>query len=238
MSKMRLIFISDTHSYHKKIELTNCDLLVCSGDISWKGERDILESFDRWIGKLKQKGIIREAVVIPGNHDLSGDSKFIRYYQPSFREFFKHCTLLVDQSFDFEGLKIYASPKTPKFGNWAYAYERGLEAKHTWSQIPDDTQLLVTHGPPHSILDQTYYGGENVGCEELYKRVKQLDQLIIHSFGHIHEAFGVEEVGGVHFINASTCTLQYNPTNSPVVVDLVKINDKWKVDSYFYYSAD
>ena len=31
--------------------------------------------------------------------------------------------------------------------------KRGLESQQRWNLIPQDTDILITHGPPHSIGD-------------------------------------------------------------------------------------
>jgi Icc-related predicted phosphoesterase len=229
MTKLRIACISDLHEQHREVKIPVCDLLVVAGDLTYRGSLSVLRDFNKWISELKQNNIIREAVLTLGNHDLSGDPRFHRYYQPNFRETFKDCALLMDESFEFEGLKIYASPQTPEFGNWAFLYQRGYVAEFIWSKIPEDVQLLVTHGPPEGILDLTEYGNEHVGCEELYKRVMQLPDLVVHCFGHIHEMYGTIEKDDKLFINASSCTLQYKPTNKAIVVDIEKVDDKWKV---------
>ena len=50
--------------------------------------------------------------------------------------------------------------------------------------------------------------------------IKALKDLKLNVFGHIHEAYGVEEVAGIKYVNASICTLQYQPTNAPIVVEI------------------
>jgi Icc-related predicted phosphoesterase len=132
----------------------------------------------------------------------------------------------VDESYEFEGIKIYGSPQTPQFGNWAHMYDR-RSSELVWDQVPNDTQILITHGPAKGILDQTDYG-DLAGCEGLYKKIMQLPDLLIHCCGHIHEAYGTQRKGDKLFVNASSCTLQYNPTNPTIVVDI------WKQDDYWY----
>ena len=56
------------------------------------------------------------------------------------------------------------------------------------SHIPPETEVLLTHGPPHGILD-TIHNGESVGCEELISRLRAIRPRL-HVFGHIHEAHG------------------------------------------------
>jgi len=50
-----------------------------------------------------------------------------------------------------------------------------------------------------------------------------LKHLKLFVGGHIHESRGeIVEYGKnkLHFVNASICTLQYSPTNSPIVVEI------------------
>src|SRR5690606_32317587 len=95
---------------------------------------------------------------------------------------------------------------------------RGPELAAKWALIPDDTDVLVTHGPPHGILDRTY-DHEPVGCEQLRIALGRVRPRV-HVFGHIHEGYGAAFVDGTLFVNASTCTLAYRPTNPAIVVDL------------------
>ncbi len=83
--------------------------------------------------------------------------------------------------------------------------------------IPVDTDVLITHGPPFGILDETFEK-EKVGCEELLKAVNRVRPKI-HIFGHIHEAYGELKLNGTHFINPSSCDLTYTPIQPPIVVD-------------------
>jgi Icc-related predicted phosphoesterase len=98
---------------------------------------------------------------------------------------------------------------------------RGEEIKMHWEKIPIDTDILVTHGPVHNILDRTQEG-DLTGCEELLKKVTQT-KVKLHICGHIHEAYGSYETGdGRLFINASVLNRGYYLTNKPV---LFEIND-------------
>ena len=87
----------------------------------------------------------------------------------------------------------------------------------TLQEIPKDTDVLITHTPPHGILD----GAKRYGCELLRKTFDDGElQPIYHFFGHIHEGYGVLERDGTRFVNASTCDVRYRPVQAAVVVDL------------------
>ncbi|KAH7044410.1 Metallo-dependent phosphatase-like protein [Linnemannia elongata] len=124
-----------------------------------------------------------------------------------------------------EGYRIWASPWQPEFWEWAFNEVRG-KLKDIWKHIPEDTDILMTHGPPKYHGDIVPQDKElHVGCEELLERLKVVKPLY-HVFGHIHQGYGVSEIewdGGSHStvcINASSCTESYRPLNRPIIVDL------------------
>ena len=86
------------------------------------------------------------------------------------------------------------------------------EIKQIWSKIPNDVDVLITHGPPANILDLTI-SNEHAGCAQLLKRIKQIKPRL-HVFGHIHEGYGREEQDSTIFVNASTCNLRYKPVST------------------------
>lgn len=214
---MRIVCISDTHNCNEEIVVPDGDLLIHSGDAVTSGTLNEIERFFNWFASLPHK----RKVLIAGNHDwafqLQPDK--VRALIP------ESLTYLQDSSTEIDGLKIYGSPWQPRFFDWAFNLNRGPELAEKWARIPDDIDVLITHGPPHGILDLVPRKGwdENTGCEELRKRVEQIaayGRLKLHVFGHIHCGYGVHEEFGVKFVNASTCDEQYNPTNPPIVVDL------------------
>lgn len=87
-----------------------------------------------------------------------------------------------------------------------------------WAEIPEDLDVLITHGPPFGILDRTT-NGENAGCPHLLKAV-QSRKPKIHFFGHIHEGYGMREKDGTVFVNASLCNENYDLVNQPVLFEL------------------
>ena len=45
-------------------------------------------------------------------------------------------------------LLINIQYRQPVFGNWGFNIERGDPIQKKWDMIPDDTDILITHGPP------------------------------------------------------------------------------------------
>lgn len=215
---MRIVCISDTHGKLAALSVPDGDLLVHAGDATKRGTREELQRFNDDLEGLRDR--FRAIVFVPGNHD------FLCEHDPEgSAALLPAATVLSDRALTFEGLRLYGSPWQPWFCDWAFNFPRddgGRAAAATWARIPDDVELLVTHGPPRGILDRTARGDE-AGCPALRARLEALSSLRLHVFGHIHEAYG--ETGdalprGVRFVNASSCTLRYEPLNAPVVVDL------------------
>lgn len=210
---MKIVCISDIHNYHKKIDMPEGDVVVCTGDVSSRGFKHELQNFIKWYGNLPYK----RKVLVCGNHDVGAEKDFPKEFKIWCRD--AGIDYLENSEVVIDGLKFYGSPVTPRFGyGWAWNVDRDRIGVY-WDNIPEDTDILLTHGPPYSILDYTFYGQENVGCEALLERVFEVRPKL-HVFGHIHEEYGKKIVDGIRFVNASICTLAYNPDNKPIVVEI------------------
>lgn len=217
---VRIVCISDTHTYHESVDLPHGDILVHAGDFTFRGREEEVRAFGKWFRAQPHK----HKVVIAGNHDLSFESA---KHKEAINWLYNDC---VDDSFHYlqdravtvevgdRKIKVYGSPWQPEFCAWAFNVPRGSMLKAIWSLIPNDTDILITHGPPAGILDLCDHG-ERVGCNDLLARVKELN-LKMHVFGHIHEAYGSEEIAGTTFVNASSCNLGYHPKNKPIVIEI------------------
>jgi predicted phosphodiesterase len=224
--KKRITLISDTHTRHglidPKLDLPGGDLLLHAGDIMNSGysKRDI-DDFCWWFNSLEHYDT---KVFIAGNHDrmFENDPERAREgYSP-----FKDITYLQDESLDLwdeedQQTVIYGTPWQPEFYSWAFNLPKGgpgLMSK--WEAIPNDTDILITHGPPQGILDISGppYNEGNLGCALLRERV-DLIKPKIHIFGHIHGSYGYKLVNGTHFINASVLNEKYEHTNMPLTFD-------------------
>ncbi len=214
---MRIVCISDTHNANGQIEIPEGDLLIHSGDATITGTTEEIRRFNRWFSVLPHKC----KIFVAGNHDWL----FEREKSAARMLLDDGIIYLQDEAVEIDGLKIYGPPWQPRFFDWAFNLMRGPELAEKWVLIPDDIDILITHGPPHGILDEVprKFGVENTGCEELRKRVDeiaQLGRLKLHVFGHIHCGYGVAEHSGVRFVNASTCDEDYRPIQPPIVIDL------------------
>ena len=218
---MKIVMISDTHNKLNLIieDLPEGDLLIHAGDATMGGTAQEIINFNRDLGKVRDKfkyGIIFCA----GNHDWGFQRDNARA-----KSFITNAIYLEDSFVEVEGLKIYGSPWQPYFFNWAFNLQRGAEIKQKWDLIPEDIDVLITHGPAFGILDSVGPNQhnpiqKNVGCEELRKKIDSLDKLKLHVCGHIHMENGAKKVGNKMFINASILNDHYLVANKPIIYNL------------------
>ena len=203
---MRLVCISDTHGHHGEIDLPDGDVLIHAGDFSRRSTRSELEGFVSWMASLPYA----HKIFVAGNHDFifENDPDLARSLVPN------DVTYLQDSSVTIEGAKIWGSPWQPWFFDWAFNLQRGSQLREKWDLIPNDTDVLITHGPPKDVCDRTV-GGEHAGCEELALAVERVKPAV-HIFGHIHEGYG--RLG--RSVNASICSVAYLPVNPPILITI------------------
>ena len=190
---MKAILISDTHSMHGYLKNMppDADAIIHSGDVSKRGTKQQVLDFLYWYSHLPY----RYKIFIAGNHDFlfEDDPEFIKQNMP------QNLIYLENEGVEIEGIKMYGSPISPWFHDWAFNRYRGADIKKYWDKIPLDTQYLITHGPAYQILDRVnnrYNTETEVGCHDLKNRLFALRDLKMFQFGHIHEAASI-----THFNN-------------------------------------
>lgn len=88
-----------------------------------------------------------------------------------------------------EVIKVYGSPYQPEHYLMGFTLPLGPQLEAKWAQIPNDTDILITHGPPKGVLDGLF-DGTHVGCQHLLEAVQHRVKPRVHLFGHIHEGYG------------------------------------------------
>ncbi|CAD8053272.1 unnamed protein product [Paramecium sonneborni] len=226
---LTFVCISDTHCYN--IPLPQGDVLIHCGDFTKSGQKEETLSFIQWLKKQPFK----YKIVIAGNHDISMDtenyeSKLKQIHhkvcnfdaQELLQQLKDNCIYLVNQSVIIDGIKIWGSPYSLEFCEWAFQIKKN-DSEQFWSQIEKDSDIIVTHGPPlnHGDLVNNWGIKKNVGDEELLKQVLKIKPKY-HLFGHIHEGYGITEQEGVKFINCSLVNKNLKVSNAPIIFRLPK----------------
>ncbi len=205
---MRLVCLSDTHGMHDALApLPAGDVLVHAGDCTRVGAVQEVQQFLAWFAAQPH----RHKVLVAGNHDWL----FERSPGYALSMVPPGVTYLQDAACVIDGVLFWGSPWSPRYFNWAFNLDRdSWQLEAVWQAIPPTTQVLITHTPAHGLRD------DGRGCERLRQHLVRLPYLRAHVFGHVHVGYGIDEVAGVAHVNAATCTIDYEPTNPPLVIDL------------------
>ncbi len=208
---MKIVAISDTHL--REVDLPEGDLLIVGGDVTGRGTPKQVGIFNAYLQTQAPK-FKHKPLVIAGNHDfLFQDDREQAVAMLSAG------TYVEDELVEIDGVKIYGSPWTPTFFDWAFMKDRGEPIRKMWDMIPEGLDILVTHGPPKGVLD---FCGQHVGCDDLLDVVtnKLTHPPRYHIFGHIHEGHGKRSSVKTEFLNVSICDEHYLAVNPPTVFEI------------------
>ncbi|KAI0490984.1 Metallo-dependent phosphatase-like protein [Xylaria cf. heliscus] len=212
--RTRFVCVSDTHNC--TVRLPKGDVLIHCGDLTNQGSFGELSKQVQWL----EQADFECKIVVAGNHDLTLDTDFYNTYG-SYRhnkvpQVPEDCQALLTESKSLTYLlhescnikltsssgprtifSVFGSPYSPVWGGaWAFQYPRADEddmaAKSLWEEIPLDTDILITHGPAHTHLDESRKR-EAAGCEILRQELWRVRPRLALC-GHIHEARGAERV--------------------------------------------
>jgi Icc-related predicted phosphoesterase len=212
---MRLVLLSDTHGKHEELDpLPEGDVLIHAGDFMRSGKSaDEIIDFAHWFRSQP----FPYRILVAGNHDLLMQTRqgyaLAGYYLSHGMRYLR------DRGTTISGLKVWGSPWTTRFMDWAFMSDRGPEMKKHWDLIPPDCDILITHGPPKKILDSSPHYGSDLGCEELRSAVLRVVPKL-HVFGHIHAGHGQRYLDQTLCVNAAVVDENYRLAHSAQVVDI------------------
>ena len=207
LDRIRFVCISDTHNLTPN--LPSGDVLIHAGDLTNQGGLSELRKALEWIEGLD----FQAKIVVAGNHDITLDKPFYTQYGSYFhnqapqdpdqcRRLFKKSSILY---LDHEAatvilevpdgnevsFRVFGSPYSPSRGLWAFGYSPE-EAEGLWSQIPLNSDIVVTHTPPKYHCDEHSQRG-SAGCEDLRRALWRV-RPCLQVCGHVHEGRGAETV--------------------------------------------
>jgi Icc-related predicted phosphoesterase len=138
---------------------------------------------------------------------------------------------------EIDGIKIWGTPWQPYFYNWAFnAPENNGERflKEKFDLIPDDTDIVICHGPPYGygdrVGDQRDLRAERVGSRAMTARLRDVNPRLMVC-GHIHAGTGDYKLHGkqTRIINAAVVNERYKVKRGPFVFELAP--DKRKAEN-------
>ena len=200
--EMKILHISDTHGCHRRLsDLPEADVVVHSGDFAMTGSEQEALDFLNWFCDLPYL----QKIFICGNHDdclygakVDGLDDNVHY--------------LCNSGVEIGGVRFYGVPMF--MGDCV----TGRQAKH-YANIPDGTDVLITHTPPLGILD--FDDNINYGSEELLARITDV-QPRLHLFGHIHSQHGTTVLNGTTFSNGAIMNADYSNFRMPNLIEFWK----------------
>ena len=210
---MTILHISDTHTYHDLLKIpSGIDMIIHSGDCSnprdpYNNESEVRDFID-WYKEIP----VKYKIYVAGNHDTSIEKGLVT--KKDFED--AGIIYLENESVVIEGIKIFGSPHTPNFGNWAFMKERTKLERFWRLAIDQDVNIVVTHGPPKGILDKSYDRENNMeacGDKSLLNRILEV-QPTYSLFGHIHNTKDIVNAG---IQKLSVCNTFFS--NGSVVTD-------------------
>jgi predicted phosphodiesterase len=213
---MKIVAMSDLHGQLPR-HVPVCDLLLLAGDLTpvtnhgLNFQRDWLDGeFRFWLKRLP----VRKIIGIAGNHDL------IFEHAPEKVPRDLPWTYLQDSGTTWEGLRIWGTPWQPWFWDWAFN-GNPERLQRQWALIPNDTDILIVHGPPRGYGDGVpeASGVRLCGCPHLLSRITEIQPRLV-VFGHIHEGRGDWQLGKTRVANVTMVDAQYRPVHEPFVFEV------------------
>lgn len=227
--EMKIDCISDLHGHYPKLK--GGDLLIVAGDLTARHTPVEAVIFLTWLTEQNYRKII----FISWNHDtqLVEEGEYRVFFDGKIfdLDWPKNIEYLCDSGTEFEGFKIWGSPWTKTFEGMnpkckAFTVDTEEELAIKFSLIPEDVDILVTHGPPKGILDWNK-NGEQCGSVALFERSRRLKNLKLFCFGHVHEAYSV--IDTQQMSNSLPMLLSDNKPNSlPIIVNASHVNERYE----------
>lgn len=179
-TKMKIIAASDIHCNAKILrELgdtaarSQVDLILLAGDIC--GTRRSSDFCRNLYDLAKRAGC--PVVLTPGNHDFWDPAQEFPAKQIAAKT---DVVCLVDESVEFENIKIFGTPWTETFFDWNWM----KDADELHFDIPPDADILICHSPPLGYGDDV--GLKRIGSESLTEAIRNHSSLKYVFFGHNH----------------------------------------------------
>ena len=197
---MKILPLSDTHNCHHRLrDLPEADVVVHSGDFCMVGTEQEALDFLNWFCDLPYK----HKIFICGHHDDC-------LYGANIDGLPDNVHQLNNSGIVIDGVKFYGVPM--------FLEDCVTDRQcRNYANIPDDTDVLITHSPALGILD--FDDNINYGSEELLNRINPLC-LKAHLFGHIHAQHGIEQLNGVIFSNGAIMNGDYTILNKPNIIEI------------------
>jgi Icc-related predicted phosphoesterase len=221
--------ISDLHGQLVS-DFPTADLAIIAGDLGPIDDHSLefqaqwlAEEFAPWLASLP----VRAIVGVAGNHDI-----IFAQAPDTIPDLGWH--YLQDSGTEIDGLAIWGTPWVRRLGaQWVFQAPRRHDGQflgQRYRAIPDDLDILISHGPPYYLRDEApanwgRQGLTHYGSRALLRAISYHHPRLVVT-GHIHEsrgtaAFTARNGQTVLIANASTLDGNYRPYRQPpLLIDL------------------
>lgn len=210
---MKIAALSDMHGLLPDVKtIEKSELFIIAGDIFPTNiQHNIsacrewyMSTFLDWVDLLP----VKKVIVVGGNHDFFFEHfkslaiNSLHYARP---EITKKIVYLQDESYDYNGLKIYGTPWCENLWRWAFFAADTLDK---YKNIPKELDILITHQPPRigdvGVSDIGTAFEENYGSQNLADVIdaRRIKKVIC---GHVHS--GVH--GGINHGHTTIYNVSY-----------------------------
>ncbi|KAF2797039.1 Metallo-dependent phosphatase [Melanomma pulvis-pyrius CBS 109.77] len=218
---VRFLVLSDTHGSELP-SYPECDVVLHCGDLTEDGSAASISSALQALGKSKAElklaiagnheiSLDKEYYLSEGGleADYLKSRSLVSGPDPEAEK--NGVTFLEEGTHEFilksgATFRIFTSQWTPKYGSSAFQYDSGedrfnpTELTPKWAKnvgtetsiVPEGIDIVMTHGPPKYILDDTS-DGRSAGCEHLRRAIARTKPRI-HCFGHVHGGYGIQRI--------------------------------------------
>ena len=202
--KVKIAATSDWHGIFPPMSFfgEGGDILCIVGDLCPVTNHSIEFQYN-WINNtflpklIEIQNLFPKIVFIAGNHDF-----VFEQYGPGtifYKSLPKNIIYLENNSVIVDGIKIWGSPYSNKFYNWAFMRnENGL--KEIYDSIPSDVDIVLSHGPAIGVCDSVENDSEKLGSAALRTTILKIQPKYLFT-GHIHSA-----CRNIKYLNNTKCT--------------------------------
>lgn len=204
---MKIIAVADIHERLPDFNGEQADVLVIAGDICLKPRNDYLQQahfinrvFTPWCERMLDQ--FNNILVVAGNHDVVFETR------PELIQFSGAWQYLQDEEFILDGVKFWGTPWTIPFFNWGFN-GRDEVRRAAFNLIPEDVDVIISHGPPRvgkvDVVCNIYndYKEEFKGDPELSDAIQRTQPAFVFC-GHLHDGHQqIANIGVSEIVNCS-----------------------------------
>ena len=206
---MRITPIANLHGLiPSDYEIPSSDVLVIAGGIlPYNKSKNMLDNImyqsifiesklNPWL--VHQSGRFGMVILTWGYTDILPYYKYLktlpRFLEIDTDELPKNVVISIDSSVSYMNKNFFSIPWSNETSPYAFSMN-DFDNEYSWNNIPDDTDILISHESPSAIFSKT------LGSDTLRSVVVGHPKIKTHIFGHLHHPGRM--ISNKTYVNAS-----------------------------------